>query len=143
MQNKTTIDDIAKKAGVGRTTVSRVLNNTGYVSEKTRKKIEEVIQSCNYVPSATARNFAKQDSNMIGVIVPEAHNPYFAAALEGIYEVLEERELLLVLCNSNKSFDKEEKILKLLKQQKLKGLIITPAIDDLDVQRILEYKKYH
>ena len=58
MQNKTTIDDIAKKAGVGRTTVSRVLNNTGYVNEKTRKKIEEVIQSCNYVPSAPARNFA-------------------------------------------------------------------------------------
>lgn len=46
-----------------------------------------------------------------------------------------------MLCNSNKSFDKEEKILKLLKQQKLKGLIITPAIDDLDVQKILEYKK--
>ena len=91
MQNKTTIDDIAKKAGVGRTTVSRVLNNKGYVNEKTKKKIEEVIQSCNYVPSATARNFAKQDSNMIGVIVPEAHNPYFAAALEGIYEVLEEK----------------------------------------------------
>lgn len=140
MQRKMTIDDIAKKAGVGRTTVSRVLNNTGYVNEKTREKIEEVIRACDYVPSAAARNFVKQDSNMIGVIVPEAHNPYFASALEGIYEVLEEKELLLVLCNSNKDFNKEEKILKLLKQQKLKGLIITPAIDDLDVKKIREYK---
>lgn len=136
-----TIDDIAKRAGVGRTTVSRVLNNTGYVNEKTREKIEEVIRDCDYVPSVAARNFVKQDSNMIGVIVPEAHNPYFALALEGIYEVLEEKELLLVLCNSNKDFEREEKILKLLKQQKLKGLIITPAIDDLDVKKIREYKK--
>lgn len=59
--------------------------------KRQEKKIEEVIQSCNYVPSATARNFAKQDSNMIGVIVPEAHNPYFAAALEGITKCWKKR----------------------------------------------------
>ncbi len=78
MQSKMTIEDIAEKAGVGKATVSRVLNHTGYVSEKTRKKIERVIENCDYVPSATARNFARQDSNMVAVIVPEPHNPYFA-----------------------------------------------------------------
>ena len=86
------------------------------------------------VTSATARNFARQDSNMVGVIVPEAHNPYFAAAVEGISGVLEESELLLILCNSNKNFKKEERKLHLLKQQKLKGLIITPSINDMDLK---------
>lgn len=135
-----TIEDIASRAGVGIATVSRVLNNTGYVSEKTRAKIEEVIKNCDYVPSATARNFAKKESNMVAVIVPEAHNPYFAAAVEGISGVLEEQELLLILCNSDKDFRKEEKILHILKQQELKGLIITPAIDDLDKKELKKYK---
>lgn len=141
MQTKLTIEDIAKKAGVGIATVSRVLNNTGYVSEKTRQKVNQVIEGCDYVPSATARNFVKQDSNMVGVIVPEAHNPYFASAVEGISGVLEQQELLLILCNSNKDFEKEEQILRLLNQQSLKGLIITPTIDDMDQKQIGKYKE--
>lgn len=141
MQEKLTIEDIAKKAGVGKATVSRVLNNTGYVSEKTRQKVNQIIEGCDYVPSATARNFVKQDSNMIGVIVPEAHNPYFASAVEGISSVLDQQELLLILCNSNKNFEKEERILRLLNQQSLKGLIITPTIDDMDQKQIGRYKE--
>lgn len=140
MKTKMTIEDIAEKAGVGIATVSRVLNNTGYVSDKTRKKIEKIIQNCDYVPSATARNFAKKDSNMVAVIVPEPHNPYFAAAVEGISGILDEEELLLILCNSKKDFRKEEKTLHILKQQELKGIIITPAIDDLDKQELKDYK---
>nr|WP_243207188.1 LacI family DNA-binding transcriptional regulator [Mediterraneibacter hominis] len=136
-----TIEDIASKAGVGIATVSRVLNNRGYVSEKTRAKIEEVIKNYDYVPSATARNFAKKESNMVAVIVPEAHNPYFAAAVEGISEILEQQELLLILCNSDKDSAKEEKILYTLKQQELKGIIVTPAIDDLDKGGLKEYKE--
>lgn len=141
MKTKMTIEDIASKAGVGIATVSRVLNNRGYVSEKTRAKIEEVIKNYDYVPSATARNFAKKESNMVAVIVPEAHNPYFAAAVEGISEILEQQELLLILCNSDKDSAKEEKILYTLKQQELKGIIVTPAIDDLDKGGLKEYKE--
>lgn len=136
-----TIEDIASKAGVGIATVSRVLNNRGYVSEKTRAKIEAVIKNYDYVPSATARNFAKKESNMVAVIVPEAHNPYFAAAVEGISEVLEQQDLLLILCNSDKDSIKEEKILYTLKQQELKGIIVTPAIDDLNKEGLKEYKE--
>lgn len=136
-----TIEDIASKAGVGIATVSRVLNNRGYVNEKTRAKIEAVIKKYDYVPSATARNFAKKESNMVAVIVPEAHNPYFAAAVEGISEVLEQQDLLLILCNSDKDFIKEEKILYTLKQQELKGIIVTPAINDLNKGGLKEYKE--
>lgn len=141
MKTKMTIEDIASKAGVGIATVSRVLNNRGYVNEKTRAKIEAVIKKYDYVPSATARNFAKKESNMVAVIVPEAHNPYFAAAVEGISEVLEQQDLLLILCNSDKDFIKEEKILYTLKQQELKGIIVTPAIDDLNKEGLKEYKE--
>ncbi|RGT71043.1 LacI family transcriptional regulator [Ruminococcus sp. AF18-22] len=141
MKTKMTIEDIASKAGVGIATVSRVLNNRGYVNEKTRAKIEAVIKKYDYVPSATARNFAKKESNMVAVIVPEAHNPYFAAAVEGISEVLEQQDLLLILCNSDKDFIKEEKILYTLKQQELKGIIVTPAIDDLNKGGLKEYKE--
>ena len=78
---------------------------------------------------------------MVAVIVPETHNPYFAAAVEGISEVLEQQDLLLILCNSDKDFIKEEKILYTLKQQELKGIIVTPAINDLNKGGLKEYKE--
>ena len=139
LQEKMTIEDIAIKAGVGIAKVSRVMNNSWYVSEKTRMKVEAVIRNSGYVPSVAARNFAKQDSNMVGVIVPEAHNPYFGSAIEGISGVLDKSELLLVLFSSNKEFEKEEKILYQVKQQNLKGLIITPAIDNMKHEEVKRY----
>ena len=74
-------------------------------------------------------------------MVPEAHNPYFAAALEGIGNVLEDENLMLLLCNTRKDQEREEKILRMLNQQRLKGLIITPAADDTDAKETNRYKK--
>lgn len=67
-----TINDIAKKAKVSKSTVSRVLNNSGYVNKDTREKIERVIRENAYYPSAQARSLSKRESNTIGVIIPEA-----------------------------------------------------------------------
>lgn len=138
---KVTIENIAAEAGVGIATVSRVVNNTGYVSKKTREKVEKVINKSGFVPSVVAQNFAKQDSNMMGLIVPEAHNPYFGSAIEGISEVLDDKGLLLVLFSSNQDYEKEKKILQQIQQQNLKGIIITSTLDDVKKEVVDSYKK--
>lgn len=127
-----TINDIAKKAGVSKSTVSRVLNKTGYISEKTQKNVEEVIKNNRYIPSAMARSLSKRESNTIGVIIPEADNAFFGEILKGISEVVEKYNMTLIFCDTGNSADKEERALNMLIEHRVKGLILTPAIDYSD-----------
>lgn len=122
-----TINDIARAAGVSRTTVSRVLNDSGYVKEETREKIEKAIKELNYTPSAIARSLSTNKTNTIGVIVPEINNPFFGEIIKGIGQVADEHDLNIILCNTDDSREKELKALKLLKGQRILGIIITPT----------------
>ena len=70
-----TIVDVAKLAGVTPTTVSRVINNRGYISEKTRNKVYEAMDELGYQPNEIARSLTKQKSNTIGIIVPHIAHP--------------------------------------------------------------------
>ena len=75
------IRDVAAYAGVGIGTVSRALNKTGYVSKETREKIEEAVRVLGYQPNELARNLYRNKSGMIGVVVPDLENPFFAKFL--------------------------------------------------------------
>lgn len=124
-----TIKDIADQANVAKSTVSRVLNNSGYVKEETRMKIEKVINESKYVPSATARNLSKQESNIIGLIIPELSNTFYMEIIEGISEVVEKNNLILVLCNTDNDLLKEQRALAAINGLRVKGLIFAPAAD--------------
>ncbi|SHK07300.1 LacI family DNA-binding transcriptional regulator [Paramaledivibacter caminithermalis] len=129
-----TINDIARAAGVSRTTVSRVLNDSGYVKEETRNNILKAIRELNYTPSAIARSLSTNKTNTIGVIVPEINNPFFGEIIKGIGQVADEYNLNLILFNTDDNRKKELKALKLLKEQRIQGVIITPTYpeDDFD-----------
>ncbi len=129
---KLTINDIAEICQVSKSTVSRVLNNSGYVNEKTREKIEKVIKENIYYPSATARSLSKKESNTIGVIIPEADNAFFGEILKGISEVVDEKNLTLIFCDTNNNSSKEERALNMINMQGVKGLILTPVNDHDD-----------
>lgn len=129
-----TINDIAKIADVSSTTVSRVLNNSGYVKEETRKKVLNVIKEMNYTPSAIARSLSKSETNTIGIIVPDITNNYFGEIIKGISEIAEEENLNIVLFNTDNSLEKELKALKSAKAQRIKGIIMTPAFGDGDLK---------
>lgn len=72
-----TIKDVAKEAGVSVATVSRVLNQNGYVQENTRKMVEAAIKKLNYLPNEVARSLYFQKSKLIGLIIPDITNPFF------------------------------------------------------------------
>lgn len=122
-----TISHIAKVAGVSKTTVSRVLNETGYVKDDTREKVLKVIKELNYTPSAIARSLSTNRTNTIGVIVPDIINPFFGEVIKGISEEADKHNLNIILCDTNEDLKKEIKALKLLKEQRIQGIIITPT----------------
>ena len=76
-----TLKDIAQRAGVTATTVSRVINNRGYISEGTRKKVYAAMEEMHYQPNELARAFSKQYTNTIGLIVPQISHPFFIKAI--------------------------------------------------------------
>ena len=79
-----TIIDVAKLAGVTSTTVSRVINNRGYISEKTRNKVYEAMNELNYKPNEIARALSKKKTNTIGIIVPHISHPYFSKLISNL-----------------------------------------------------------
>ena len=124
-----TIVDIAKLAGVSKSTVSRVLNGTGYVNEDTRKKVEAVIAEHKFRPSATARSLCRQESNTIGVVIPEMGNTFFAEVLKGIGDAIEKKGMTMILCDTDNNSERQYRALNMIKEQRVKGLILTPAND--------------
>lgn len=118
------ISDIAKLAGVSKSTVSRVLNNTGYVKRDTKRRVLDVIKNVNYVPNNIARSLSKKHNNTVAVVVPDIENPYFSEIIKGITEVADENDINLLLYDTNESIYKEEKIFNDLLGQRPKGAII-------------------
>ena len=124
------IREIAKCIGVSSTTVSRVLNNSGYVKEETRRKVLEAVQEYNYVPSAIARNLSIQDNKSIGAIIPDIENEFFSKMISGISEVADDYQYNIVFLGTNETQSKEHDFLNVVQSQRLKGVIITPISEN-------------
>ena len=124
-----TISDIAQKAGVSKTTVSRVLNSPEKVEENTRKKIEHIMKMAHYTPSATARNLSKQASSTVGVIVPEIGNSFFGDLFMGIEEIINKNNLSLLYCSNGDEAQKDFEALEMMKTQRVKGVLYVPAMN--------------
>lgn len=134
-----TIQEVAELAGVSKSTVSRVLNNSGYVSEKARQRVEKIIKEHEYKPSAAAVSLSKQMGSTIGVVIPEIDNTFFGEVMKGINEVADENEFSVICCDTQNNGEKELRALSALEQQRVRGVIITPAMeygDRKSIQRI-------
>ena len=103
---KLNIKEIAKLVGVSSATVSRVLNNSGYVKAETREKVLQVIKENNYIPSAIARSLSNKETNSIGAIIPDIQNEFFAKLISGITESADRHGYNMVLLNSNEDINK-------------------------------------
>lgn len=118
-----TIKQIAKEAGVSKSTVSRYLNK-GYVSEETAQKIEKIIAEYNYSPNEFARNLKIQKSNFIGVITPRLTSPSIMAMLNGIDEVARRNGFQMLISNTELKVKREIENIYSLVQNKVAGIIL-------------------
>lgn len=119
-----TILDVARLAGVTPTTVSRVINNRGYISEKTKKRVQEAMDELGYQPNEIARSLTKQKSNTIGVIVPHISHPYFAKLISNLENEAAKKDYKIILCNSKEKAEKEKQYLDMCKSNRVAGIII-------------------
>lgn len=115
--------DVAKKAGVGMGTVSRVINGSGPVKPETKEKVLNVIKELDYIPNEMARSFKKQETKLVGVMVPMINHPFFAELTYYIEDELFKRGYKLMLCSSSTDREKEIEYLQMLKKNQVDGII--------------------
>lgn len=118
-----TIKDVAKLAGVGIGTASRVINKSGYFSEETKNKVQDAIYKLGYVPNETARAFVTQDSKIVALFLPSIHHYFFSELAYYIEEELDKKGYKMMLCNSSGQIEKELEYISMLKQNKVSGII--------------------
>ncbi len=126
---------VAAEAGVSKTTVSFVLNNNPTISEKTRRKVLEIVQRLGYQPNVNARNLSSRRTRAICVLVPELghvfEDPYFSRALSGVYDELEAADHRMVLRKVSYEFAKEKEYINLFRRAEAAGMLyIGSTLDD-------------
>ncbi len=127
-----TIKDVAERAGVSVTTVSRVLNDRGSLSDKTRKKVHAAIEELNYYPNQMAVSLFKKRSMLVGLIVPDVSHPFYGSEIKHIEEYLFAKGYKLMLCNSGENQQREKEYLTMLQRNKVDGVILASHTLDLE-----------
>ncbi|ATD55534.1 LacI family DNA-binding transcriptional regulator [Clostridium chauvoei] len=134
------IIEIAKLAGVSKSTVSRYLNN-GYVSDESREKIKKVIEETGFLPQRHAKSMRTKKTNLVGVIVPKISTETAPRVVEGITEILSPHNYDVLIANTNLSIEKEIEYLKIFKSNQVDGIIfMATKITDKHLEVMREVK---
>lgn len=126
-RNLPTIREVAKKANVSTATVSHVFNNTRKVTEKTRKQVLDAAKKLKYQPSGIARSLSTKNTKIVGMLVADVLNPFFASLIRQISELLWDKGYNLLLCSTHEDPEKEKYFLQDLLERRVDGLIIAPT----------------
>ena len=124
---KSTIKDVALEANVSTATVSRVLNESGFVSEEIKQRVYLAIKKLNYQPNAIARSLKQDKTNTIGVVIPDITNMYYMTIAKGIEDTVQEKGYNLIFCSSNENPQKEKNLLQLLVEQRVDAIVLATA----------------
>ena len=135
-----TIKDVAKQAGVSHSTVSRALHGSPLISDETVERIRQIAGEMGYFPSAAARSLKTKRSRALGVIVSNIDDPFFSEILQGIEEIAQERGYSLLMAASQRDLEREQTIVRDMRERHVDGLIICSASFSASQQRkLLEF----
>jgi len=127
-----TIRDVAKLAEVSVATVSRVVNELGGVKPETEQKVLRAMDELNYIPNVLARSVKSQKTYLIGMIVPDIENPFFAAVYSGVNSIARKHAYTTLLGDSENNVKVEEDLMHMIFQHRASGIILTPVQEHLD-----------
>src|SRR3954464_450956 len=128
------LQDVAEGAEVSIATVSRVLNKSDKVVPETRATVEQALRDLGYRPSRVARRLRMKDgrAHLVGLIIPDIQNPFYAEIARGVEDAAYAREYALLLCNSDENLDKERFYLEVMRDESVDGLVL-PPFDETDL----------
>jgi LacI family transcriptional regulator len=124
-----TLRDVGRKAGVSAMTVSRVINGREGVDADTQQRVEAAIAALSYVPNRIARGLISQKTQMLGLIVPDVVNPFFAPVVRGAETAARRAGYRMLLCNSEGDLRLEREYIEDLVSHRVEGLLLAPASD--------------
>lgn len=133
-----TIRDVAKRAGVGVATVSRVLNNSGYAKPETRERVLQAAAELGFVPSQLARGLVRRLSATVGLVIPDITNPFFPAITRGVEDAASEAGYTVFLCNTDNDPTLESLDVQKLRERRVDGIIFVGTSERRElVERLL------
>lgn len=127
---KASIKDIAARAGTSVSTVSRALNNSGYVSPDVRTRVEEAVRDLNYTPSKDARMLRGAPSRVIGLMLPAVDVPFFGMLAQAIEQALFQKDYQTLICCTSENLEHEARYVSMLLSQRVDGVIVASAFGD-------------
>jgi DNA-binding LacI/PurR family transcriptional regulator len=126
------LEDVARLAEVSIATVSRVINEPELVRDETREKVQHAIRTLRYHPSRVARRLRVESggANLIGLIIPDIQNPFFADVARGVEDVAQQHGYTVFLGNSDEDAHKERRYLDVMRAESVDGIIVPPISEN-------------
>ncbi|MEW6577623.1 MAG: LacI family DNA-binding transcriptional regulator [Chloroflexota bacterium] len=121
------IKQVAKSAHVSVATVSRVINESGYVSPELRERVLNAMRDLNYQPNAPARSLRRQETRTVGVLVPQLDHPFFSALSFAIEKTLSTNDYHTFICSAEESQAQENRYIHMMLRQRVDGVILVPT----------------
>ncbi|KIL37481.1 hypothetical protein SD71_02255 [Cohnella kolymensis] len=133
-----TLKEVAQLAGVSTATVSNAINDKKYVRSEVKEQVYSAMQALNYQPNTIAKSLRKQESRIVGLLISDVANPFFASVARGIEMELAANDYNVLLCNTDSSVEKEREYLEGLIGKRIDGLIVSSAGNTGDYFRSME-----
>jgi LacI family transcriptional regulator len=136
-QKKATVKDVSQAAGLSTATVSRVLAGFDEVSEDARQRVMDAAKALNYQPNRNARNLRKSTTSKIGVVISDIQNPFFGSVVRGIEKITIKDDYTIILGNSDENPEREKKLIAMLLEEGVAGIILVPTNADAEGYRAM------
>ena len=130
--SRSTIVDVAEKAGVSHITVSRYFNQPEKLTPATRVRVEKAVEALNYVPNAAAQTLVRGSSKLVALIVPDITNTFFTTLARGVEDAARSEGYTLILGNTDEDEGEERAYLELLAAHRVRGIIVAPTADSAE-----------
>src|SRR5262245_1823085 len=124
-----TINDVAHAAGVSKSTVSLVLQNSALIKQETAERVRNAAEKLGYVYNRQAADLRRKSSNIIGVVINDLGNPFFAELLVGMERKLADAGYICLMAHTEERLDIQERVLASMREHHAAGLILCPALD--------------
>ncbi|WLD93580.1 LacI family DNA-binding transcriptional regulator [Alkalihalobacillus sp. AL-G] len=134
-----TIKDVAKRANVAISTVSRVLNNSGYTSEETRQKVLKTVKELNFRSNMIASAMINKKTSTFGLIIPDIKNIFYGDLTRAVEDMANKYGYNVILCNTDNDLDKEAEYVSFLVRKGVDAIIFsTPEVRDRNIKELIE-----